>query len=65
MRPYVLGEDMSAVSVSAEDAKLDTLEGGYIARNPENHADQWYVAKAYFEKMKFEVVPETEEVAVG
>jgi hypothetical protein len=22
--------------------------GGMIARNPKNHADQWYVARAYF-----------------
>jgi len=22
--------------------------GGYVARNPKNHADQWYVAQAYF-----------------
>ena len=47
MRPYVLGEDLSDISVNAED----TPElGGMIARNPENHKDQWYVAKAYFEQ---------------
>lgn len=47
MRPYILGEDLSGVSVSG----VGTPEaGGMIARNPENHADQWYVAKAYFEK---------------
>lgn len=47
MRPYVPGEDLSGISVNKED----TPElGGMVARNPDNHADQWYVAKAYFEK---------------
>ena len=47
MRPYVPGEDLSAVSVSAED----TPElGGMIACNPDNPADKWYVAKDFFEK---------------
>lgn len=46
MRPYVVGEDLSGVSVSAED----TPEvGGMIAINPNNPADQWYVAKTFFE----------------
>jgi hypothetical protein len=49
MRPYVVGEDLSGISVSDEDKKLDSLEGGYVARNPKNHADQWYVAKKYFD----------------
>lgn len=45
MRPYVPGEDMTGISVSA----VDTLKvGGMIARNPVNHEDQWYVAKEYF-----------------
>ena len=47
MRPYLPGEDLSGVSVNAEDTPE---EGGMIARNPENHKDQWYVAKAYFEQ---------------
>ena len=47
MRPYVLGEDLTGVSVAA----VDTPEpGGMIARNADNPADQWYVAKAFFEK---------------
>jgi len=25
-----------------------TLIGGYVARNPVNHADQWYVSRDYF-----------------
>ena len=47
MRPYIPGEDMASISVSKEDVPKF---GGMIARNPENHADQWYVAKTYFEK---------------
>jgi len=51
MRPYVPGEDLGLVSVSKEDTPE---HGGMVARNQDNHADQWYVAKAYFEK-NFEV----------
>lgn len=47
MRPYVPGEALSGVSVSKEDTPS---EGGMIARNPDNHLDQWYVAAAYFQK---------------
>jgi hypothetical protein len=45
MRPYVPGEDLAGISVSETDSPA---EGGMIARNPDNHADQWYVAPAYF-----------------
>jgi len=45
MRPYIPGEDLSGVSISSED----TPElGGMIARNVNNHADQWYIAKNFF-----------------
>lgn len=48
MRPYVPAEDLSNVSLNNE---VDTPEiGGMIARNSNNHADQWYVAKDFFEK---------------
>lgn len=47
MRPYVKGEDLSGVSLSDEyDPETDM---GMIARNPDNHDDMWYVARAYFE----------------
>jgi hypothetical protein len=46
MRPYAVGEDLTGISVSQADTPE---EGGMIARNPKNHADQWYVAKKYFE----------------
>ncbi len=47
MRPYIQGEDLSRVSVSPEDNPGTDM--GMIARNPKNHADQWYVARAYFD----------------
>ncbi len=47
MRPYVPGEDLTGISVNKED----TPElGGMVARNEDNHEDQWYVGKAFFEK---------------
>lgn len=47
MRPYVSGEDLTGVSVSATDNPETDM--GMIARNPVNHADQWYCARKYFE----------------
>jgi hypothetical protein len=47
MRPYVPDEDMSEISVSKGDDPA--TDHGMIARNPSNHADQWYVARAYFD----------------
>ena len=47
MRPYIPGEDLAKISVSKEDHPQD---GGMIARNPDNHDDQWYVNGAYFAK---------------
>lgn len=49
-RFYVAGEDLSRVSVSFEDSKRSTWEGGFIARNPANHDDQWFIAPGYFAK---------------
>ena len=48
MRPYVTNEDLTNISVSPQDNPVN--DGGMIARNPDNHNDQWYVARAYFEK---------------
>jgi len=48
MRPYVFGEDLTNISVSAEDDPPNDM--GMVARNPKNHADQWYVARKYFEE---------------
>ena len=57
MRPYEPGEDLTGVSLSDADKKLPTLEGGFIARNPDNHEDKWYVSKDYHEK-NFEEITE-------
>lgn len=46
MRPYIPGEDLSGISVSAEDIpKL----GGMVAINVTNPKDMWYVQKEFFE----------------
>jgi len=46
-----VGNDMSLVSISDADKQLTTNEfmEGYVARNPKNHNDMWYVAKKYFD----------------
>jgi len=50
MRPYIAGEDVSHVSISEPDKQNGSpREGDMIARNPKSHADQWLVAKKYFE----------------
>ena len=46
MRPYILGEDLTNISVADVDNPLTDM--GMIARNPNNHADKWYVARKYF-----------------
>lgn len=51
---------MDDVSVSAPDKELsneDFMEG-YIARNPKNHADMWYVSKKYFDDNLEEALPQ-------
>lgn len=48
MRPYIYGENLSGISVSAEDDPKTDL--GMIAINLDNPNHQWYVARAYFEK---------------
>lgn len=47
MRPYILGEDLSGVSVNAEDTPE---RGGMVARHAANPKDQWYVSKQFFEE---------------
>ena len=50
LRPYVEGEKLDKVSVAAVDKMAGSpLPGDMIARNPKNFADQWLVAKKYFE----------------
>ncbi len=47
MRPYIQGEDQSKFSVNPVDDPESDM--GMVARNPENHDDQWYVARKYFD----------------
>lgn len=51
MRPYIVGEVLSDfVSISKEDRNNGSpKDGDMIARNPENHSDQWLVSKKFFE----------------
>lgn len=50
MRPYVIGEDLTGVSISQADVDNGSPKvGDMIARNPVNHKDQWLVAQKYFE----------------
>lgn len=50
LRPYVPGETLTGrVSISVADQEAGSpKEGDMIARNPENHDDQWLVAEQYF-----------------
>lgn len=49
LRPYIIGEDLAGVFISPENAKAGSpQQGDMIARNPDNHSDQWLVSKAYF-----------------
>lgn len=43
---------LNYVSVSDVDKQLvyEEFIEGYIARNPKNHDDLWYVAKKYFDE---------------
>lgn len=61
MRPYVPDEDLRGISISPEDRCLSTLEGGMVARNPNNHAEQWYVAGTFFRENYILLEEEKEE----
>jgi hypothetical protein len=57
------GGDLSKVSISHPDLLMqlenpDEFNLGYVARNPKNHQDLWYVAKKYFDD-NLEEVEET------
>lgn len=47
MRPYIVGEDLSEISVTAG---VELEEGGMVAMDPDNPADKWYIAKDFFER---------------
>jgi hypothetical protein len=44
--------DLDKISISEPDKNLsrDEFQKGYVARNPKNHEDLWYVAKKYFDE---------------
>jgi hypothetical protein len=47
MRKYVVGEDLTGISVNAQDTPG---VGGMIAVNESNPKDMWYVAEDFFNK---------------
>lgn len=50
MRSFIEGEKLvKSISINEEDKKAGSPKvGDMIARNPENHKDQWLVASKYF-----------------
>jgi len=48
IRPYISGEIIIGISVS--EADKGNLEGGYIARDSDNHKDRWFVSASFFAK---------------
>ena len=46
MRPYVPGEDLTDISVANSEVPK---EGGMIARDSNNHKDQWYISQEFFD----------------
>ena len=50
LRPYQEGEVLDEhVSIATVDQRAGSPKvGDMIARNPNNHADQWLIAAAYF-----------------
>jgi len=62
MRPYVLDEDLTGISVALVDHPHEDM--GMIARNPQNHKDQWYVARKYFEE-NFEEISDIKRHFLG
>jgi len=48
--PWTPETNMVRVSVSPADQDRPSLLGGWIARNPENPDDRWYIAPEYFRK---------------
>jgi hypothetical protein len=51
LRPYEEGDDIDDVSVSTADRRNGSpKKGDMIARNPDDHSDQWLVARKFFRK---------------
>ena len=53
---YLYSEYETVISISKEDERNGSPKrGDMIARNPDNHRDQWLVAKRYF-RDNFELI---------
>jgi hypothetical protein len=50
MRAYANRESPISVSGADMESAIYQPPTGYVARNPDNHADQWYIAPEYFAK---------------
>lgn len=54
LRPWGPDVDMTKVSVSSVDTQAGSPKAGdWIARNPNDHADQWLVSARYFAENGF------------
>lgn len=48
-RPYIVGEDMTDISVGTQDRIAGHPKAGdMIGRDPKDHSDQWLVNQKYF-----------------
>jgi hypothetical protein len=57
IRPYVDGEALTGVAISAVDKMAGSPKvGDMIARNPKDYGDKWLLAKQYFDD-NFEPLP--------
>lgn len=54
IRPYVKGEDLTGISIT--EGINPEKDKCYIARDPNNHEDQWYITKKFFKENFAEVV---------
>lgn len=59
IRPYVKGEDLTGISIT--EGINPEKDKGYVARDPNNHEDQWYITKKFFKENFAEVVEAEEE----
>ncbi len=63
VRDYVAGEDRSKFGVNLSNDNVEELDAvdrgealpGKVARNPNDHTDQWYIARAFYESQYVEV----------
>jgi hypothetical protein len=64
---YHLSNNSGGVSVSRADFShaISKDAVGYVARNPDNHADQWYIAPAYFAKHYAENEPNPRDATIA